>query len=140
MKRISILATALLLVSVSAAWSDDEPPRPYQGPLFFNGEGYVSTRFISAIAPLGDGSPIYAGAKPGGGKVLAVLHSEPGPGVRAVHVVPNEDIVVVVIAPKRTGLIGWKGWIRFTVVTERFPDGNEVSRTFPAFLEKVDSK
>jgi hypothetical protein len=48
--------------------------------------------------------------------------------------------VVVVIAPKRTGLIGWKGWIRFTVVTERFPDGNEVSRTFPAFLEKVDSK
>ncbi|MBX4860262.1 hypothetical protein G9X64_23800 [Rhizobium sophorae] len=140
MKRLSMLATGLLLVSVSTAWSDDEAPRPYQGPLFFNGEGYVSTRFISAIAPLGDGSPVYAGAKPGGGKVLAVLHSEPGPGVRAVHVVPNEDIVVVVIAPKRTGLIGWKGWIRFTVVTERFPDGNEVSRTFPAFLEKVESK
>ena len=138
MTRLSMLATGLLLVSVSAAWSDDEP-RPYQGPLFFNGEGYVSTRFISAIAPLGDGSPIYAGAKPGGGTVLAVLHSEPGPGVRAVHVVPNEDIVVVVIASKRTGLIGWKGWIKFTVVTEGFPDGNEVSRTFPAAIQKVDS-
>ncbi|PDT12838.1 hypothetical protein [Rhizobium sp. M1] len=135
-----MLATALLLMSVSAAWSDDEPPRPYQGPLFFNGEGYVSTRFISAVAPLGDGSPIYAGAKAGGGKVLAVLHSEPGPGVRAVHVFPNEDIVVAVIAPKRTGLIGWKGWIRFTIVTEGFPDGNEVSQAFSGVILEVDGK
>ncbi|MBB2719822.1 UNVERIFIED_ORG: hypothetical protein GGD48_005101 [Rhizobium etli] len=140
MTRRSMLATAVLLVSVSAAWSDDEPPRPYQGPLFFNGEGYISTRFISAVAALGDGSPIYAGAKPGGGKVLAVLDSEPGPRVRAVHVFPNEDIVVAVIAPKRTGLIGWKGWIRFTVVTEGFPDGNEVSRTFSGVIPKIDGK
>jgi hypothetical protein len=119
---VRTLCTILLsLPSAYAASAEDIFPKPYQGPIWKTGRGYVSTGFVRAETPIGDGSTFYAGVKPGGGDVIAVLSYVLGPGILDAQIVPNEDIIVLGITPKRTGLPNWQGWLKYTVITERSP-------------------